>query len=170
MTLSVVVNYYKIILPRLDGFRIFWLTFSVDGINEIISKNPHSFWSILRFFIMVKHVFFSVSDLTRLVFRDPSSTRWIWRSIMWSFNGPLWPSYLDEQQQGVTGVTVVWELVGSYYLGNMLSRKEYGCWTKNSGTPKWMVYFMENPIKMDDLGVPLFLETPICFFQVNMYF
>ena len=29
-------------------------------------------------------------------------------------------------------------------------------------TPKWMVYIiMENPIKMDDLGVPLFLETPI---------
>ena len=23
---------------------------------------------------------------------------------------------------------------------------------KNRGTPKWMVYFMENPIKMDDLG------------------
>ena len=23
-------------------------------------------------------------------------------------------------------------------------------------TPTWMVYFMENPIKMDDLGVPLF--------------
>ena len=29
------------------------------------------------------------------------------------------------------------------------------------GPPKWMVYFMENPIKIDDLGVPLFLETPI---------
>ena len=29
------------------------------------------------------------------------------------------------------------------------------------GPPKWMVYFMENLIKMDDLGVPLFLETPI---------
>ena len=26
---------------------------------------------------------------------------------------------------------------------------------------KWMVKIMENPIKMDDLGVPLFLETPI---------
>ena len=26
-----------------------------------------------------------------------------------------------------------------------------------------MVHFMENPIKMDDLGVPLFLETPIFF-------
>ena len=28
-------------------------------------------------------------------------------------------------------------------------------------TPKWIVYFMENLIKMDNLGVPLFLETPI---------
>ena len=28
---------------------------------------------------------------------------------------------------------------------------------------KWMVYFMENPIKMDDLGVPLFLEHPSGF-------
>ena len=27
-------------------------------------------------------------------------------------------------------------------------------------TPKRMVKIMENPIKMDDLGVPLFLETP----------
>ena len=24
---------------------------------------------------------------------------------------------------------------------------------KNRGTPKWMVYVMEDPIKMDDLGV-----------------
>ena len=24
--------------------------------------------------------------------------------------------------------------------------------SKNSGTPKWMVKIMENPIKMDDLG------------------
>ena len=34
--------------------------------------------------------------------------------------------------------------------------------SKNRGfPPKWMVYFMENPTKMDELGVPLFLETPI---------
>ena len=42
------------------------------------------------------------------------------------------------------------------------------CISKNRGTSKWMVYnLMENPIQMDDLGVPLFLETPIwleCFF------
>ena len=28
---------------------------------------------------------------------------------------------------------------------------------KNKGIPKWMVKIMENPIKMDDLGIP----TPI---------
>ena len=32
--------------------------------------------------------------------------------------------------------------------------------SKNRGTPKWMVY-MENPIKMDDLGVPPFKDTSI---------
>ncbi len=36
------------------------------------------------------------------------------------------------------------------------------CWTKNRGTPKWMVKLMENPIKMDDLGVPYFgVDTQI---------
>ena len=30
--------------------------------------------------------------------------------------------------------------------------------SKNRGTPKWMVKIMEKPIKMDELGVPLFLE------------
>ena len=34
--------------------------------------------------------------------------------------------------------------------------------SKNRGTPKWMVKIMENPIKMDDLGIPPFLDTPIC--------
>ena len=33
--------------------------------------------------------------------------------------------------------------------------------SKNRGTPKWMVKITENPIKMDDLGVPLFLETSV---------
>ena len=33
--------------------------------------------------------------------------------------------------------------------------------------PKWMAYFMKNPIKMDDLGVPLFLETPISISQLS---
>ena len=50
-----------------------------------------------------------------------------------------------------------WSLKTSgVFLGHI-----YGCWTKNRGIPKSMVYFMENLITMDDLGVPLFLETPI---------
>ena len=32
--------------------------------------------------------------------------------------------------------------------------------SKNRDTPKWMVKIMENPIKMDDLGVPLFWKHP----------
>jgi hypothetical protein len=34
----------------------------------------------------------------------------------------------------------------------------------HGGTPiiSWMVYFMENPTKMYDLGVPLFQETTKC--------
>ena len=45
---------------------------------------------------------------------------------------------------------------------NRSSVDEIGVFPKTGGkTPKWMVKIMENPIKMDDLGVPLFLETPI---------
>ena len=41
----------------------------------------------------------------------------------------------------------------------------YGGFQKIGGkNPKWMVKIMENPIKTDDLGVPLFLEIPICPF------
>ena len=43
------------------------------------------------------------------------------------------------------------------------------------GPPKWMVKIMENPIEIDDLGVPLFLQTPIycdfslCFFLLMRF-
>ena len=41
---------------------------------------------------------------------------------------------------------------------NSFSRGELDV-SKNRGIPKWM-FIMVNPIRMDDLGVPRFLETP----------
>ena len=39
-------------------------------------------------------------------------------------------------------------------------KNQYVGASKHRGTPKWMVY-NEKPIKIHDLGVPLFLETPM---------
>ncbi len=42
--------------------------------------------------------------------------------------------------------------------------EEYLGVSKNSGIiPKWMMKIVENPINMEDFGVPLFLETPISY-------
>ena len=62
---------------------------------------------------------------------------------------------------------------GDFHLGNQ-SWSLWRSWksvlgmdmgvSKNRGTPKWMVKIMENPIKIDDLGVPLFFgNTHIVF-------
>ena len=37
--------------------------------------------------------------------------------------------------------------------------------SKKIGTPKWINFIRENPIKVDDLGGTLFLETPIYIYK-----
>ena len=58
---------------------------------------------------------------------------------------------------------LLWKVIGAYSVVRLVFRfictgMNLGI-SKNSGTPKWMVY-KGKLIKMDDLGVPLFLETP----------
>ncbi len=54
-----------------------------------------------------------------------------------------------------------WKMILSFWDGLCSDAKcefqgGYMGVSKNRGTPKWMVFFMENPIKMDDLGYPYF--------------
>ena len=56
----------------------------------------------------------------------------------------------------------IWKMTArEQYIGDEIL-SNYMSVSKNRGfyPPKWMVKIMETPIKMDDLGVPLFLETP----------
>ena len=55
---------------------------------------------------------------------------------------------------------------GSIFLDSI-----FNIWVlpKPGVSPKWMVKIMENPIKMDDLGVPLFSETPIWPLLSNLF-
>ena len=53
------------------------------------------------------------------------------------------------------------QVVPMLWMGGMKENHSHIGVSKNSGIPKWINFIMENPIKMDDLGVPLFLETSI---------
>ena len=51
------------------------------------------------------------------------------------------------------------EICTESYRNLFLPKKQMGV-SKNRGTLKGMVKIMETPVKMDDLRVPLCLETP----------
>ena len=88
--------------------------------------------------------------------------------------GPSWPSLTDEThvQDAVIEVEVVEEV---HFCFSGWVNVDMGV-SKNRGTPKRMVYNgkPKTLLKMDDLGVPLFSETPIdclyCNFVACMVF
>jgi hypothetical protein len=52
------------------------------------------------------------------------------------------------------------QYTGTWGMRGMFQLSIWG-FPEMGNTPKWLVYFMDNPTKMDDLGVPLFWEITI---------
>jgi len=72
------------------------------------------------------------------------------------------------------GFVVTRDLAGEAVGGFSCMLGQFGIWGVIWGfpkigvfPPKWMVNIMENPIKTDDLGVPLFSETSIWTLDVH---
>ena len=104
----------------------------------------------------------SSSQLTFIYFRmvgqPPTRNHWIitWKSS-WSPLRSCWNTVKRCFNAWRCGKDCRWECAEA--VSHEISRAINGG-VHELGYPKWLVYFMENPIKMDDLGVPLFQETP----------
>ena len=91
-----------------------------------------------------------------------------------NFDGGRLPSFSNKQPNNTPFETLrSHERLASSVVHSKLLNPHMGVNPKIGGKPpQWMVKIMENPIKMDDLGVPLFLETPIYqsspFFRVKI--
>ena len=72
--------------------------------------------------------------------------------MLWSFTIPSLPGYPGRTSE---------MKFATYLLDGPVPYLDVEPKKRGVYPPKWMVY-SGNPIKMDDLGVPLFLETPIC--------
>ena len=105
-----------------------------------------------------------------------------WCSFIASFNKGIFPGNTVRNLQKLIKATFPpspWKLksgciqamIGSCVRFRWLKRHlsdGYASFTRvfpKIGVPRNGWFIMENPIKMDDLGVPSFLETPMCFFH-----
>jgi hypothetical protein len=56
-------------------------------------------------------------------------------------------------------------------LGGILSLAQYGPYGGFHKCPKWMVYLLDNPVKIDDLRIPPFSKTsiwPVLFYMATI--
>ena len=71
-------------------------------------------------------------------------------------------------RHSMNGTRILPEFMGVFVENGCISNIGV---SKTRGTLKWMVKIMETPLKMDDLGVPLFLETSILVsFHLGWFF
>ena len=89
---------------------------------------------------------------------------------IWDYPQKMWPIFRDLWVIPHAKVLDIWLAFNPHRVATLCSSFSRENWSsqqmdvsKNKGIPKWMVYIMENPIKMDDLGIPLFLQTPKSF-------
>ena len=78
------------------------------------------------------------------------------------------PSGSSFGRLGLPGIMFIYTHLPQHRLAKIINHTYHGCYmdvSKNRGfyTPKWMVYFMENPMNKWMIWgeTPLFLETPI---------
>ena len=85
--------------------------------------------------------------------------------LLWVFGGRVWWQTVFSQLPGGHDGGAAWKIrFGGAFSRRIFSWRwmmiHYGGFQK-SGYPKMDGFIMENPIKMDDLGVPLFSETSL---------
>ena len=131
-----------------------------NGQRVVLSHSWFSFisWPTYRWYF--KQPSFKYWFLRRVCQHQPISH---WTSVTWSFPCWIFRNCPRMPETGAVGRWLWWINLKLAAESSTLTTKEgdieESIWLF-SGTPKWMVY-NGIPIKMDDLGVPSFLETSI---------